>query len=500
MSIPGPLVHQQLMDAYTRLHDELANNRTTVRKSGDQREELDQDRRDALVRLAEHYLPELTPEAIDHTWSEMRGSMTQILHHKEDQATQAKLRLDDLMTQRADNEQRLVDVNANLDKAVQEHQDVVNQIEKTLQQDPKFVELSDRAALAEAALERAEENLAEIDQDAARKLPAYENSALFRYLYKRNYGASQYKHRGLTRHADRWLARLVDYQHAKKGYEFLRRTPDHMRELIAQDRNAFETVMTELERRRDQIANSLGLTASNERCGKLDSEREQLLQKLDQLLVDTETIQQDWVTMDDPKGSFYREAIDRFREVLSEMSTGDLKRKAEKTREITDDQIVASLLGVESDIEQLDRQARRRRSTTQDDYRFLEDLGRLIQRFRAAEFDSARSQFVDSFKLDDELQIARDHLKTDRLWKRLRKAQRWASMVGGQLAGGPTHALSQVLTNAMALAAGGSLTEQARRAGNRRVSRENSAKQWSEEFGSRDDPSRGSDSDQTRRS
>ena len=42
----------------------------------------------------------------------------------------------------------------------------------------EFVLLSDRAAVAEASLERAEANLQEIDQDSARKLPAYEDSTL----------------------------------------------------------------------------------------------------------------------------------------------------------------------------------------------------------------------------------------------------------------------------------------------------------------------------------
>ena len=49
----------------------------------------------------------------------------------------------------------------------------------------------------------------------------------------------------------------------------------------------------------------------------------------------------------------------------------DLKKRAEKTREITDDQIVARLLGVESDMDQLDRKARARQSAVKEDYVFL---------------------------------------------------------------------------------------------------------------------------------
>jgi hypothetical protein len=499
MPLPGPLVHQLLMDAYARLQSELAETRNTILQSGQQREQLDVQRDEALARLAEYYLPELTDDAVGETWLEVRESITLILRRKEDHASQTKMRLDDLATQQADRERRLVEINGELDTAVQQQSQIIQQIEQTLREDAQFVALSDRAAMAEVAIERAEANLAEIDQDAARKLPAYEQSSLFQYLYSRQYGTPQYGHRGLTRQMDRWLARYIDYSHAKKGYDFLRRTPDHMREILAEDRESLETVMSELERRRDEIAKSHGLSEVTERCGRLEQEREQLLKQLDQVLVETERVQQDWVTLQDPRGSYYREAIARFRESLGRMSSRDLKRRAEKTKEITDDQIVARLLGVESDMEQLDRQARDRHGAVKNDYVFLEDLGRLIQRFRAAQFDSARSQFVDSLDLEDEVRYAREDVNIDRLWKRLRKCQRWAPSAGDTLTQVATHPLTQVLINAMAHAAGGAMAEHARRAGKRHGNRDHSWKKWSEGFGSWGDWSWGDSNDRRRR-
>lgn len=470
MPLPGPLLHQQLMDAYTRLQDEISDSRNTIMQSGEEREELDQQRDDALVRLAEHYLPELSPDAIDETWSELRSSITLVLRRKEDHASQTKLRLDDLTNERNESEQRLIDLNTQLDEAIESREKIVGQIETTLRDDAKFAELSDRAAMAEVALERAEANLDEIDQDAARKLPSYDASTLFRYLYDRGYGTSKYSSRGMTRQFDRMLARYIDFSHAKKGYEFLLRTPGHMREIIAEDRDALETVMQELERRRDEIADSHGLVDASKLCSKLEKERDALLKKLEDFLERTKSVQAEWRELEDPRGTYYQEAIGQFREMLSAMSSRDLKRRAEKTRDITDDQIVARLLGVESDIEQMDRSARSRQSAVKDDYVFLEDLGKLIQRFRAAQFDSARSQFVDSFNLDGEIQDARDEVDIDRLWKRLRKAQRWGSWGGSQSSRNRSNPLTHVLINAMGQAAGGTLSEHAKRAGKRRES------------------------------
>ncbi|MEM1068491.1 MAG: hypothetical protein AAGG48_00400 [Planctomycetota bacterium] len=496
MPLPGPLVHQQLMEAYTGLQNELSKVRTTIIKSGQERTDLDQERDDALLRLAEYYLPELTPDAVRETWKEVRGSITQILRRKEDHAGQIKSRLDTANGERGASESRLLSINSELDEAVESQKQIMQQIEQTLRQDSKFAELSDRAALAEVALERAEANLAEIDQDAARKLPAYEQSSLFQYLYKRNYSTPKYSYRGLTRQFDRMLARYIGFQHAKKGYEFLRRTPDHMRGIIADDRDSLDTVMMELERRRDEIADSHGLSDANQKCRDLERERDQLIERLDELRVDVVHIQSEWADLDDPRGNYYRQAIQHFREMLSKMSSKDLKRRAEKSREITDDQIVARLLGVETDIEQMDRNARRRQSQVKDDYVFLEELGRLIQRFRAAQFDSARSQFVDSFDLHSEVNDSREDVNIERLWKRLRRAQRWTGSAGQHYRTANSHPFGQMMMDAMAYAAGNALGEHARRAGKRYGE---SWKKWSEGFGSWDEWSWGDDSDDDRK-
>ena len=94
-------------------------------------------------------------------------------------------------------------------------------------------------------------------------LPAYDNSPLFRYLQQRGYGTQTYTNRGFTRSMDRWLAKFIDYNKAKQGYDFLRKTPEQMRQIIAEDREALDTVMNELERRRDEGAIHLGLSVKD---------------------------------------------------------------------------------------------------------------------------------------------------------------------------------------------------------------------------------------------
>ena len=108
-------------------------------------------------------------------------------HRSEERFGQANRQLDELTAQQTQQSQRFAAINQGLAEAITAQEEVAQEVQQRLQEDDEFVRLSDRAAVAEAALERAEANLEEIDQDAVRKLPAYEASTLFRYLYDRGF-------------------------------------------------------------------------------------------------------------------------------------------------------------------------------------------------------------------------------------------------------------------------------------------------------------------------
>ncbi|TWT94599.1 coiled-coil domain-containing protein [Stieleria varia] len=468
MPISGPVIHRQLMDGYKEAQARLEALRGRVQQVDQKRGELDDFRSEALVDLAEHYLPELTRDAIRNTWVEVRATVSQILLRQEDHCNRLKQSLSELNDKRHLQDDRLLELNEKLDAALAEQDELGGKVEAALKSDAAFVTLSDRAAMAEAALERAESNLSEIEQDSARKLPAYEKSSLFKYLKDRQFGTAEYKKRGITRRMDRWLAKLIDFRKAKQGYEFLKQTPERMRQIIADDHAAFETVMSELESHQEQVAKRLGLTDKVAEVEGLQAQRAQQLQELEQIREQSEGIEQELSELEDPRGPHYREAIEAFRAMLERSSTRDLERRARATVEVTDDQIVARLNGVEADLADLDAAERRRQDDLAQSHGFLEALGRMIQRFRAAEFDSSRSQFVGTFDVIEDLSRARTEYDLDALWQKIRKSQRWGPTLGEQITNVATHPVTQVLISAMAQAAGAALRDHARSAGRRR--------------------------------
>ena len=468
MPISGPVVHRQLTDGYTQLQQRLEQARAEIGDTKIRRDELDDNRGEALVDLAEHYLPELTRDAIRDTWIEIRSTVAQILVRKEQHYARLREKLDRLNLNREHESDKLNEITARLDQALERQDELVDEVEKALRNDSDFVTLSDRAALAEVALERAEANLNEIEQDAARKLPAYDQSKLFRYLYDQKFGTSEYPKRGFTRRMDRMLAKYIGYTEAKKGYEFLKTTPTKMRQVIADDRQAFSAVMGELESRRDVVAADIGLTEHIGSVDGLKQERTKQLTVLDEIVGETEKVEHELTELEDTRGPYYREAVLVFRQMLERNDSRDLARRARSTPEISDDQIVARLAGVEAEIRQLDGAARERRNLLRDHQDMLDAMGRLIQRFRSAGFDSSRSQFEGTLDLADLLYRCRDARDIDRVWGRIQDAQRWGPTVMERVTEVAQHPLTQVLLNAAAHAAGAALEQKMRRAGRRR--------------------------------
>lgn len=467
MAISGPEMHRQLMDGYKNAQQRIEKMRQSISSINSQRGELGEDRSDALLNLAEHYLPDLTRESIQSSWIEARDGLTRVLLRKEDQRRRVSQALSAINDKRHLEEDRLLEINASLDEAKEQQDELATKVEAELAGDETFGTLSNRAATAEAALERAESNLNEIEQEATKKLPAYQQSSLFNYLREHQYGTEHYTKRGFTRRMDRWVAKYIGYNKAKQGYDFLVDTPEQMRTIIASDRESLGTVMDELENRRDLVMKRLGLTAAIDKVDQIQTRREKQLLELDGIREETESLERELTDLEDSRGSYYQEAVTVFRDMLAGIDVHDLATRALRTPSLTDDQIVARIQGVEERLEDLDESTRRNNNNMREMQGCIESIGRLIQRFRASKFDSSRSQFLPSVDVLGDLDQARSGRDIEEVWQRIRRAQRWGPTLGQQIENVAASPVTQVLISAMAQAAGAAMRDHAQRAGRR---------------------------------
>lgn len=467
MSIPGPQVHRQLISASNECAARLEQLRGQQGQIEQQRDDLEDQREQTLSKLAEFYLPDLTRESVQQTCAEIRPALRELLLRKQGRVLELQSQLEGENHLRTQLENEFQELNERLDRAEDRQDEVATKVEKNLQEQPDFVDLSKRAAMAEVALQRAQENLDEISQDAAKKLPAYNNCSLFSYLKKRHFGTSEYTHRGFTRTCDRWLAQYIGYRQAKQNYDYLKNTPGAMQKIIAEDRIALDTVLDELQKKRDHVAEQLGLPAQVKAVESFTEQRKTALANLNTATSNCEATQSLLNHLEGPKCEFHAEAIELFRGMLAEKQSDQLRREARQTPEITDDQIVASLRGIASKLDQNDLSTARHQDELDREQDIYHAIGRLVQRFRASGYDRSRCEFPESLDVAGSLDQARSTSDVDALWDSIRRTQSWGPTTMDKITSAASHPMTEVMVNAMAHSAEGTMSEHARRAGKR---------------------------------
>src|SRR5690606_36224736 len=120
----------------------------------------------------------------------------------------------------------------------------------------------------------------------------------------------------------------------------------------------------------------------------------------------TQTLQNERLAIDDPRGPYYHEAIDKFRAMLAKADPRALAEQAKATGTKEDDLIVARLQGLHTEMEQVSDEVRERQQRVSRLTQQLQSVGTLINRFRAAGFDSQRAEFDGSVDVTAEIRAA----------------------------------------------------------------------------------------------
>ena len=79
-------------------------------------------------------------------------------------------------------------------------------------------------------LEAAEAKAAQAERDLQEKRQPYESDPLFMYLWRRKFGTPEYRATGLVRFLDRKVARLIEFDEARRNYAVLIELPARLRE------------------------------------------------------------------------------------------------------------------------------------------------------------------------------------------------------------------------------------------------------------------------------
>lgn len=389
-------------------------------------EQLASQRGAALVELARQTLPDLERDTIQSTLGGIQRDLSLIAERKERTVIEMQGRI----TRLVDVEQQLQQQHQSTQVEIARHAASVAgrevEVSRQLQSHPSFPQQSRDAVAAEAALHRDEQRVADVQADASEKRPAYEHSALFMYLYRRGFQTSHYAERGWTRRMDHWVADLIGYSRAVRGYQFLKNTPSLMQTELDRRRTRFHELMAAVEAIQNQIATEVGLTQLQFEMAGLQAASQQLATNLTTQRQLVAGAQSELAVLGQEQCRFYQEALVRYQSFLADTQTAILEQQAARTPDARDDEIVSRIAYLTGEIERLRPELEQATQRTVQALEAVRGLEFIERRFEQANFDEERSRFDDRFDLGQRLsQYQQGVLSRDALWAELKDHQQF---------------------------------------------------------------------------
>ena len=420
----GRGVGQALKQAAEQLRRHQNECQASLRKLDQSSSELVDRRGKTLLELAEHYLPEVDRVSVLASFRGIRHELLDVLARKQRRESQLHEDIKQDENEAIRLQTDLEQTTDSLNDKVAERERLENIVAERLKALDRFQQLSKQALLAEQELQRNEERIAEIQQEASEKLPAYDKNRMFRYLYDRGFGTSEYKKKGLTRTLDRWVAKFVKFGRSRRGYDFLRVTPELMSAEVVRRREQFNVLMEQIEAIEDEISDEVGLTKVLQEGQVLGARRDGLVEELAQLEQRFTKHHQELLSLEGTQNEFYEQGVGQMKTFLTEMEHSWLEHQSRSTPERQDDELVAEIGWLN---EQLDNARRDSSKLTQEQRNWEErssGLQDIVQRFRRADFDSRRSIFSDDLDVD---RLVGDYLRgetsREEMWSLLRRFQ-----------------------------------------------------------------------------
>jgi hypothetical protein len=425
MSTEGSVVFEELKAALKRAEGTLLDCRVEAGRLEGQSKELLDRRGEALLKLARHYLPEISRAAIESTFKEIRSDLLGILAKREAKRHELQAHLDQANEEIERQNAGIDDVTRQLDEKVVLREKLRAEVAEILKGNADFQERSRLAHQAEEQLHRDEQRVSDMARESLEKLPHYEQSRLFQYLYRRRFGTSDYKAKGWVRSIDRWVSGLIDYPNARNGYEFLKKTPELVAAEVARRREQFEELKAQVDAIEKAEADKIGLTAVLEEGAEIGLERDRLVGELEGLQKRARDVQKAIAEVDQAQNRFYDQAIERFRAFLGETRLAVLQNRARQTPETEDDAIVAELAQLDEQIDAIGPRRANLAERRKVADRVKDALDDVVRKYRLAEYDSYRSYFED-FDVTWQVQRLEDGARdADDLWRSIESAQRF---------------------------------------------------------------------------
>ncbi|MBB3205137.1 hypothetical protein FHS27_000904 [Rhodopirellula rubra] len=415
-------------DLFRQIDDEIASAggliesiRQSNRAAAHRTTALIEKRTDAFVRLAKHYLPDLSRQTLADAWHEVHGRIREVMLAQADTCRQLQWELTRLDARCEKLTRQLDETNQRFEKARRDLMSKTGSFQKTLREDPEIARLSAAITEVDREVQYGITSLEMVTADAKQKLPDFEECDLFRYLREQRYGTPEYHQTGFERRWDRWIAKLINFDKANASYEYLTEAPASISDLIRKKQARYKQLLVALETARTRAAEQHGIEEQTRLRDQLAEEVESLERECTEATWDRSILEADLQSAEDINGKYYERALSIYTEFLKSSEPDTLVIYAACTESPLDDEICARIRSLQSEIEneRADSVAHAERIVELGKYRAgLSELSRMLRNH--IRHSSSEIRLRDDFRFDIVLSDMRDlHLSPMKTWRRL---------------------------------------------------------------------------------
>jgi len=293
-------------------------------------------------------------------------------------------------------QKKRAELDATRDAAENQMDELMEAVDGRLENDAAYQAQRQAAEAARTTAEAAALKAQTSEQDRAEKGKAYDADPLFIYLWQRGFGTPDYRHRGLIRSLDGWVAGLIRYHDARANYAMLTGIPERM---ARHAERCAEIAAREQEKLAEFSRNAMTDAAGTDLVGSIETLSEEIdgidgeLDKLDRRI---ETLSTALAEFSSGEDTDFQKAEEHLSVSLQADDLNDLWQAALDTPSPEDEKIVQRIEDLKERIEQVSREIRQDRELQRDIGRRRAELSDVIKRFRSKGYGSWDSTFSDS--------------------------------------------------------------------------------------------------------
>ncbi len=299
-------------------------------------------------------------------------------------------------------------------------------------QDADFQRLSTAAEDAERVAQHAEQKSGFAARDFEEKGQPYRADPLFLYLWERGWGTGRYRAFPLVRMIDGWVARLIEFEPARRSYALLSELPGSMTAHAARMRaDADAAVRALLDRRRALAGLPEGVSRAD--TTELDA-AEDAVEAARTALTEAEAKRSALAAGEDPTS---QQAIRALEAAIGARSLRTLREEASRTPTREDDAIVARLEITAAERARLENALAEAQGQAEGARRRLTELQALRHDMRSRGVERSNWGFASGAMVGALVtEVLRGALSRDGFWDRMER-QRMPDQMPGTSQPGP---------------------------------------------------------------